>query len=84
MTICRVFHEASESELKNNQMLQSYTVVFNENYIKSPGVFFKGFGVPIVFPIYSRLLGGFAQVLGRFGQVLGRFWAGFRGIWKGV
>ena len=34
----------------------------------------------IVFPIYSRLRGGFRQVLGRFGQV----WASFRRIWRGV
>ena len=35
--------------------------------------FFKAFGVPIVFPIYSKLQVGFRQVLGRFGQVLARF-----------
>ena len=54
-------------------------------------MFFKGFGVPIVFPIYSgriwagsgQVLGWFGQVWGRFGQVLGRFWAGFRWIWRG-
>ena len=43
-------------------------------------MFLKGFGVLIVFPIYSLRL---RADLGRFCAGLGRFWAGFRGIWRG-
>ena len=61
LTIYRVVHEESESELKNYQILEPYAVFVGKTdlvKIISPDYFLNGFGAPRVF-IFFDSTGGF-------------------------
>ena len=87
LTIYRVLHEESESELKNDQILQPYAVFLffrtlnflKISFLEPRRMFLKRFELLL----YSPGAPGFWADSGRFGTGLGRFWAGFRRIWVG-